>query len=562
MNNETISENFSLLAKLMDIHGENPFKSKSYANAAFQIDKLTVPLETLSEQAIVGLKGIGETIAHKIVEQISTGSLSLLNEYLSKTPPGILDMLRIKGIGPKKIATIWKELEIESLGELLYACNENRLTLYKGFGEKTQQNIKEAIEFFLKHQGQFLYAELENWVIQFEKQLQMAFPEYQSMVAGEYLRQMEIIHQIDVITTVPAKKLSELLTSLSFTLSSQSSNYLLQASSADGIQVHFQIAEPQQFHQQVFRNSASEAFISYWEKIAGPLDSQLFQNEQDIFAKAHIHYVPPPQRERAEIIDQAKKASLQAVIQPNQIKGIIHSHSNWSDGLHTLEEMAMAANQQGLEYLVISDHSRSAFYANGLHPDRILAQHAAIEKLNQQLTPFTIFKSIESDILNDGALDYPDDVLNSFDLIIASVHSNLKMPKEKAMSRLLKAIENPFTAILGHLTGRLLLSRAGYPIDHEIIIDACVQHQVAIEINAHPRRLDLDWRWIHAAIEKGALLSINPDAHSIEGFADVRYGVLVAQKAGLTASNNLSSFTLQQIQQFINRQKQKRSVTH
>ena len=435
MNNETISENFSLLAKLMDIHGENPFKSKSYANAAFQIDKLTVPLASLSENQIVGLKGIGETIAHKIIEQISTGSLAILNEYLSKTPPGILDMLRIKGIGPKKIATIWKELEIESLGELLYACNENRLTLYKGFGEKTQQNIKEAIEFFLKHQGLFLYAELENWVMQFEKQLQNAFPEFQSLVAGEYLRQMEIIHQIDVITTAPAEKLRELLTSLSFTISSQSSNHLLQVNSADGIQVQFHITDPKLFYQQVFRNSASDAFISYWEKIAGPLDSHAYQNEQEIFTKAHIHYIPPPQRESAEIIDQAKKESLQAVIQPNQIKGIIHSHSNWSDGLHTLEEMAMAAKQQGLEYLVISDHSRSAFYANGLHPDRILAQHGAIEKLNRQLAPFTIFKSIESDILNDGSLDYPDEVLNSFDLIIASVHSNLKMPIEKAMSR-------------------------------------------------------------------------------------------------------------------------------
>ena len=211
MNNETIAANFALLAKLMDIHGENPFKSKSYANAAFQIDKLTVPLANLSENQIAGLKGIGETTAQKIIEQLSTGSLSILDEYLAKTPPGILDMLRIKGIGPKKIATIWKELEIESLGELLYACNENRLTLYKGFGEKTQQNIKEAIEFFLKHQGLFLYAELEQWVIQFEKQLQTAFPEYQSIVAGEYLRQMEIIHQIDLISTVPSEKIIPLL---------------------------------------------------------------------------------------------------------------------------------------------------------------------------------------------------------------------------------------------------------------------------------------------------------------------------------------------------------------
>jgi len=562
MNNDTIADNFSLLAKLMDIHGENPFKSKSYANAAFQIDKLTVPLAGLSEHQIAGLKGIGETIAQKIIEQLSTGSLAILNEYLEKTPSGILDMLRIKGIGPKKIATIWKELEIESLGELLYACNENRLTLYKGFGEKTQQNIKDAIEFYLKHQGLFLFAELENWVMQFEKQLQIAFPEYLSKIVGDYVRQMEIIHQIQIITTIPTEKITAFLTKLSFTiLPSQSKNIIL-ANSADSIQVQLQITDTNQYYQDVFRNSASDEFISYWEKLNGPIHSSDYQSEEDIFKKANIHYIPPAQRESIEIIDKAKVAPLTPVIQQHEIKGIIHSHSNWSDGMHTLEEMAIAAKQKNLEYLVISDHSRSAFYANGLHPDRILAQHAAIEKLNKALAPFTIFKSIESDILNEGALDYPEEVLNSFDLVIASIHSNLKMQKEKAMARLLKAIENPFTTILGHLTGRLLLSRAGYPIDHEIVIDACVQHQVAIELNAHPRRLDLDWRWIDKAIKKGALLSINPDAHAIEGFADIRYGIMVAQKAGLTAANNLSSFTLLQFQQFIDRQKQKRSTTH
>jgi len=558
MNNDTIADNFSLLAKLMDIHGENPFKSKSYANAAFQIDKLTVPLSTLSPHQINGLKGIGETIGTKIVEQIETGELKLLIEYLSKTPPGILDMLRIKGIGPKKIATIWKELEIESLGELLYACNENRLTLYKGFGEKTQQNIKESIEFFMQHQGLFLYAQLEAWVALFEQQWQKEFPKQPSQIVGEYRRQQEIIHQLDWVTTVQADQIATWLTTLNFTLKNIDNPNHIHAVSADGITIYFHCTQAEHFYQTVFLNSASEIFLQFWQDNFGNVMDIACKDELSIFAAARIHPIPAPQRETIAIIEQAREKVLPPVIQTNQIKGIIHSHSNWSDGSNTLEEMATAAHENGFEYLVISDHSRAAFYANGLHPDRILAQHREIERLNKLLAPFVIFKSIESDILNDGSLDYPNEVLTSFDLVIASIHSNLKMPLEKAMSRLISAIENPYTSILGHLTGRLLLSRSGYPVDHEKIIDACVANQVVIELNAHPRRLDIDWRWIEKAINKGALISINPDAHSIEGFADTRYGVLVAQKAGLPVEKNLSSFSVAEMKNFLLIQQQKR----
>ena len=242
---------------------------------------------------------------------------------------------------------------------------------------------------------------------------------------------------------------------------------------------------------------------------------------------------------------------MPALIQFSDIKGIIHSHSNWSDGLHTIEEMAKACIDQGFEYLVISDHSKSAFYANGLSEDRLREQHRYIDELNIRLTPFHIFKSVESDILNDGRLDYSDSVLATFDLVIASVHSNLKMSEEKAMSRLLTAIQNPYTRILGHPTGRLLLSRAGYPINHKTLIDACAAHGVVIELNAHPRRLDMDWRWIRYALEKNVLISVDPDAHTIAGYHDVHYGVLTGQKGGLTADKNLSSFTLKQMTEFV-----------
>jgi DNA polymerase (family 10) len=254
-------------------------------------------------------------------------------------------------------------------------------------------------------------------------------------------------------------------------------------------------------------------------------------------------------------IDLARKQQLPVLISHKDIKGIIHSHSTWSDGEHTLQQMAMAAKEQGFEYLVISDHSRSAFYANGLSIERIQAQHAEIDELNKQLAPFRIFKSIEADILNDGSLDYPDEILATFDLVIASIHSNLKMSEEKAMARLMKAIENPYTTILGHMTGRLLLSRNGYPVNHQQIIDACATHNVVIEINAHPRRLDIDWEWIPYALGKNVLLSIDPDAHSTDGFHDIYYGTLAARKGGLTAAHNLSSYSAAELEAFISNKK-------
>jgi DNA polymerase (family 10) len=251
---------------------------------------------------------------------------------------------------------------------------------------------------------------------------------------------------------------------------------------------------------------------------------------------------------------------LPSVIQPSNITAIIHSHSKWSDGNNSIEEMAKAAIAKGLQYLVISDHSKSAFYANGLTEERLKAQHGEIDELNEKLKPFKIFKSIESDILNNGNLDYNDEVLASFDIVIASIHSNLKMNEDKAMMRLLNAIKNPFTSILGHCTGRLLLSRAGYPVRHKEIIDACAEYNVVIELNAHPRRLDMDWRFIDYCLEKNVLISIDPDAHSVEAFDHTRYGVLAAQKAGVSATQNLSSFSLPAFDAFLKTQHAKRKL--
>ena len=243
--------------------------------------------------------------------------------------------------------------------------------------------------------------------------------------------------------------------------------------------------------------------------------------------------------------------NFEDLVQTKDIKGLIHSHSNWSDGAYTIEQMAEELIRLRFEYLVISDHSKSAYYASGLSEDRIKEQHKYIDDLNKKFAPFKIFKSIECDILSDGTLDYEDDVLKTFDLVITSIHSNLDMDEEKAMMRLLGAITNPYTTILGHMTGRLLTRRKGYPVDHKAIINACAAHNVVIEINASPSRLDMDWRWIDYAMEKGLLLSINPDAHSLEEFHYIKYGTLVAQKGALPTTSNLSSFSLQQFEAYL-----------
>jgi DNA polymerase (family 10) len=554
MDNAAIADNFDLLAKLMDINGENSFKTKTYAVAAFNIEKLPMQLKDTPQEKIFSLKGIGDSVGKKVIEMLETGNLEVLNEYISKTPPGVIEMLNIKGIGPKKINTIWKQMEIESLGELLYACDENRLTLFKGFGEKTQKNVREAIEFYFSNQGHFLYAQLEEVFPQIENYLKKLFSPEKIRVTGAYRRQALTIEELEFVIAETNETIKpKFQTAQPPELLEENNNSLLYKL-RNGLKLRLYTGK-QNITERQFLTTGSAAFIGAFQKEFTAVKYSACESDETIFAEAKIPYILPCLRETASIIEKAKKNMLPSLIQTEDIRSIIHSHSNWSDGSNTIEEMANECIKRGLEYLVISDHSQTAFYANGLKEDRIKAQHKHIDELNKQLAPFKIFKSIESDILNDGSLDYTEAVLKTFDLVIASVHSNLKMPEDKAMKRLITAIENPYTTILGHMTGRLLLSRNGYPVDHKKIIDACAANHVVIELNAHPRRLDIDWKWIGYAIEKGVLLSIDPDAHALSGFDDVKYGVLAAQKGGMEKENNLSSLGLNDFEEFLKKVK-------
>jgi DNA polymerase (family X) len=555
MDNYAIADNFSLLSKLTDIHGDDTFKAKSYSIAAYTIENLAAQLASLSAEKIFAIKNIGSATGKKIIEQLETGRLSVLDEYILKTPPGIFEMLKIKGLGPKKISTIWKEMGIENIGELLYACDENRLLLTKGFGAKTQQNIKEAIEFYMNSQGSYLYGQVEQYAIEFTEKMQAAFPGKKFLLAGEANRHLEVIHEIEWVTDAEVDALVSFFHEEEY--DTEIENTTVFAKGAENVNLYLITAPTNLLIARLFENNCSKEFLNEWKDKFGWQEVE-YSTEEEIFKNARIQFIPPYLRDLPGIVERAEKNTLPDVIQVKDIRGIIHTHSDWSDGAHTIEQMAKAAKKQGLEYLVISDHSQSAYYAKGLVPERIKAQHELIDELNEKLAPFKIFKSIESDILNDGSLDYEESVLSTFDLVITSVHSNLKMSEEKAVARLLKAISNPYTTILGHMTGRLLLSRNGYPVNYEKIIEACAQHNVVIELNAHSRRLDMDWRQIPKAIEKGVLISIDPDAHAIDAFNDIRYGVLSAQKAGLTKEHNLSSFTLNEFEAFLQKQKEKR----
>jgi len=549
MTNKEIANVFNELGKIMELHGENPFKIRSYQNAYLNLRKLQSPLSEMSEAEISAMKGVGKAISAKIQELLTTGELETLNKYLEKTPEGIRDMLKIKGFGPKKIKLLWDQLEVESVGELLYACNENRLVELKGFGEKTQEDLKQKLQYFLQSKGKYHYASLERIALEVLEMLKKRLPDAQLEFCGQLRRRNTIVDTIEILCAGAAVSEATFDAKQLILESQQGSSWKARLES--GIPVHIHTCTKEEYGSKLFRYTAAADFLEGFIEATKGVDFKGLESEEAIFSKANISFIAPELRETAAIIEKARKTALPQLVMPEDIKGVIHSHTTYSDGIHSLAEMVAAAREKGYGYIGITDHSKSAFYANGLRPDRVLQQMAEIDAMNKELEDFRIFKGIESDILNDGSLDYEEDLLKQFDFIIASVHSNLRMEEAKATDRLIKAIENPYTTILGHPTGRLLLSRKGYPIDHQKVIDACAANGVSIELNANPYRLDLDWTWIPYAMEKGILISVNPDAHSQGGIDDIRYGVYAARKGGLTPAACLNCLSADKFEEYI-----------
>jgi len=542
MDNYDISTLLGTYAKLAELHEENPFKVKALSAAAFNIKKFKDPLQEMSDETLAALPGIGKSVLSAIKNLLQNGTFPELEQLIAKTPPGVLEMLKVKGLGPKKVGVIWRKMGIDTIEDLLDACRENRLVEFPGFGLKTQHEIQQAIQFALNARGWFHYARAEAPANEMLQKIRQHFPESRSEFTGDFRRNAIVLESVAILTTITEEALME------FAAAQQLERHTateLKVRDANGFLFAFETAAAAEFEKQWFLGTGSAA---HFEALGVTAQSALTGNsEAEIYQNMGFPFILP---ERREGIGEFQ-ASDEPLIEFTDLKGTLHNHTAYSDGLHSLREMAEHAKKLGYEYLGICDHSRSAGYAQGLSNERVLQQMDEIDALNTELGPFRIFKGIESDILSDGSLDYEPDMLSRFDFVVASVHSTLNMTEEKAMQRLIRAIENPYTRILGHPTGRLLLVRKGYPVNHRYLIDACAANGVSIELNAHPFRLDIDWTHIPYAMEKGVLISINPDAHEKEGYHDMYYGTLAARKGGLTRSLTLNAKSLKEFETWL-----------
>lgn len=539
MTNQQIADILSLTSKLLELYGENPFKIKAYQNAVFELEKFPHEVSVLLAESKTYELPFTKNTIEKFKEIIETGTLKVLEDLLQKTPKGILEMFHIQGLGPKKIQTIWFQLGIDNLGDLLHACYENRLKEVKGFGQKTQDNIKKSIEFYLLSKGKFHLHKAFNFSEWLKNQF--PFPIYET---GTLLTWDNYLDALEYVSVNSISEVKSILSHLNFLVTHESDN-VITAKNSDNVLLKFYFCDKSELCNYIFKYSSNDF---HNEKIGFQMDK--YYHDLGSIYKDFPYIILPQHRYHPDCF-QFYEQFHGKFIQNEDIKGLVHCHSNYSDGKNSLLEMANACISHGYEYMVITDHSQSAFYANGLSPARLEVQWNEIDQFNAQWKNFKIFKGIESDILNDGSLDYEESILKQFDLVIASIHSHFKMDKEQSTQRLIKAIENPYTRILGHVTGRLLLIREGYPVDFHKIIDACSKNGVAIEINANPYRLDLDWTWLREAVDRGVKIFINPDAHSLEGINDIRWGVMMANKAFLTDDNVINCKGLLEFEQWL-----------
>ena len=536
MTNQELSKLFALYGKLYELHGGNSFKVKSIANFVFFLKKFQEPFFEMEEAQILSNLSFHKGFLPKLIELKETGTLQELELLIEKTPKGVVDLLNIKGLGPKKVEVLWKEVGIASVVELLEACRENRLVEIKGFGHKTQTQILSDIEFKYNQEGKFHWAKVEPIALQILEVLNSSSIAKRAQVTGEYRRLDEIVNQLEYVLETDSVVDDWTTLSVPHLDFVELDGTTVKFKYAEVLNVVFHLSNADDFESLLFETTATESHLNLIHYTKNTIKAS---SEVEIYKSLGLDYILPELREGLSELKNLDKQSK--LIEYKDLKGVIHNHTTYSDGLHTLKEMSDFANESGFEYLVICDHSQSAGYAGGLKPDRVKQQFDEIDKLNKGFNGFKVYKGIESDILTDGSLDYEEDLLSQFEVIVASVHSQLTMDEEKAHKRLIKAIEHPRTRILGHPTGRLLLMRPGYSINHQYILDACLQNKVVVELNAHPYRLDIDWRWIDYYVSKGGIISINPDAHHKDGYLDMRYGVNVARKAYLTPESCLNA---------------------
>lgn len=541
------------IATLLEIQGENVFKIRAYQNAARAVEMLDDLEERVRTGRLGEVKGIGPALEAKIATLVTTGNMPYYEALKKAVPAGVVELMRIPGLGPKKARLLHDRLGINTIGELEYACRENRLVTLPGFGAKTQERILAGVEFLKKFQGQFRLADVLPTAAVLAKELQAHPAVSRASVAGSIRRYKEVVHDIDLVAEAsdPAAVAAWFAARPEVATVNGQGDTKVAVTLHSGVNVDLRIVAAGEFscglhhftgskeHNTALRHRARQRGIKINEYGLFRADASriVCQEEEDIYQALGLAYIPPELREDMGEIEAAAAGKLPVLVQLPDIQGIFHCHTTASDGSASLAEMAAAARQAGYRYLGVADHSQTAAYAHGLKPADVEAQWREIERLNSSGMDFTIFRGIESDILPDGSLDYPDDFLAQFDFVIASVHSAFRLDRQAMTTRIVKAMSNRYVTMLGHPAGRILLARDGYTVDMDEVIRAAAATGTFIEINANPYRLDLDWRLCRPAREAGVLMSINPDAHSPAELSYVAYGVAVARKGWLTAAD-------------------------
>lgn len=582
LTNQIVAKKLEEIGTLMRLAGENEFRARAFDNVARTIEGLNGDINTyIKNKTLTDIKGIGKSIAEDIYNLAETGSIPVLEDLHRRVPKELIKWLDISGMGPKKIYKIHKELNITTIDELKEKVKDGSVAKLSGLGEKSAEKIMKSVEWMEKFSERCLISEA----------MEIAEPMYNFMkdqngvesidIAGSLRRRLETIGDIDLLIGARPEYVPGLFDA--FTGHDLVTEILGRGDTKSSIrtesgrQVDLRIVKPEQFpaalmyftgskeHNVVMRQRARERGMSLNEyglfKLTEKGDTNFdqpvpYSSEADIYKKLDLHFVPPELREDMGEFDFFQDHEKADLLEQSQLRGVLHAHSTWSDGKYSIKEMAEACILQGYEYLGLTDHSRTAAYAGGLSIDDLRRQWEEVDKLNEEYSklekPFRILKGTESDILSDGSLDYPDDILEQFELVIASVHAILDMPREKMMNRFRNAIKNPYTRIVGHPTTRLLLKRGASDLDMNELVELAAEHNTAIEINANPWRLDLDWRLGRKAREVGLMSAICPDAHTIDGLDDVRYGVYIARKAWFGPERILNTMGVDDLVSWLN----------
>ena len=555
MTNKAVASVLKETSALIDLTGGNPFRSRAIANAARTIERLEDAVGDLLETGtLTDIKGIGAGLADQVGQILESGTFDVRDDLLGAIPPGLLDILSVKGLGAKKVRALWKTLGIQTLDELEAAAESGYISELEGFGKKSETSILENVAALRAYRKKRHYADAFLRASALVEELQKAPRVTSVVITGELRRCMETVSEVELIVGLEEGTENAYLVDRFGPID----NGMITSHLQDGLPLKLYVVGEGESGGVLFHQTGSDVFLEAWLE-QFPAETEAL-SETDIFARAGVPFIPPELRESGEIISVAQDNALPSLLSDSDLRGTLHNHSTYSDGAHTLREMAEAARKMGLSYFGICDHSQSLKIAHGLSADEVVRQQEEIEALNREFSEdggieFRIFSGIESDILADGSLDYPDELLASFDFIVASVHTGFNMTEEEATARVVAAVANPHTSVLGHPTGRLLLRREGYPLNHNAVLDACAEFGVAVELNANPYRLDLDWRWIREATRRGILISINPDAHAVDQLAYTRWGVAIARKGFLTADQCLNAMNLENFDRWIQTRK-------